>query len=130
MIENLTPKQSWTLLQENSNAVMIDVRTTIEYSFIGHPPEAIHIPWKEFPGMKFNESFLSQVNDLVKDKNSPVLLLCRSGQRSLAAAELLDESGYQNLINIVEGFEGPLDNNKHRGNVGGWKYHQLPWSQI
>lgn len=130
MIENLSPKESWALLQENSKAIMIDVRTTIEHSFIGHPPEAVHISWKEFPGMKLNEDFVSQVNDVVKDKDRPVLLLCRSGQRSLAAAEVLGEMGYQHLINIVEGFEGPLDENKHRGNLGGWKYHELPWTQI
>ena len=130
MTKNLSPKESWALLQENSKAIMIDVRTTIEHSFIGHPPEAVHIPWKEFPGMKLNEDFVSQVNDVVKDKDRPVLLLCRSGQRSLAAAEVLSESGYQHLINIVEGFEGPLDDNRHRGNLGGWKYHELPWTQI
>ena len=130
MTKNLSPKESWALLQENSKAIMIDVRTTIEHSFIGHPPEAVHIPWKEFPGMKLNEDFVSQVNDVVKDKDRPVLLLCRSGQRSLAAAEVLSASGYQHLINIVEGFEGPLDDNRHRGNLGGWKYHELPWTQI
>ena len=130
MTKNLSPKESWALLQENSKAIMIDVRTTIEHSFIGHPPEAVHIPWKEFPGMKLNEDFVSQVNDVVKDKDRPVLLLCRSGQRSLAAAEVLGEMGYQHLINIVEGFEGPLDDNRHRGNLGGWKYHELPWTQI
>ena len=130
MIENLTPKESWALLQENAQAVMIDVRTQIEHSFIGHPPEAIHIAWKEFPGMKLNEDFISQVEKVVKDKETPILLLCRSGQRSLAAGELLNELGYKKVINILEGFEGPLDEHKHRGNQGGWKYHDLPWAQI
>jgi rhodanese-related sulfurtransferase len=130
MIENLTPEASWALLQQSAKAIMIDVRTTIEHSFIGHPPEAVHIAWKEYPGMKLNEDFLSQVNNLVKDKNTPVLLLCRSGQRSLAAAELLDESGYFHVVNILEGFEGVLDGNKHRGNIDGWKYHNLPWTQV
>lgn len=129
MIENLDPKQSRALLQENSAAVMVDVRTAIEYSFVGHPPGAIHIAWKEFPGMSLNEQFVAQVEETVTDKNSPVLLLCRSGVRSVAAAKALEEAGYQRLINIVEGFEGALDDEKHRGNIDGWRFHGLPWVQ-
>ena len=129
MIENLDPKQSWALLQENSAAVMVDVRTAIEHSFVGHPSGAIHIAWKEFPGMSVNEQFVAQVEEKVTDKNSPLLLLCRSGVRSVAAAKVLEQRGYQQLINIVEGFEGALDDEKHRGNVDGWRFHGLPWVQ-
>lgn len=129
MIENLNPKQCWQLLQDNPSAIMVDVRTAIEHSFIGHPPGAVHIAWKEFPGMQLNTSFVDQVKVAVPDKEAPVLLLCRSGQRSLAAAQALEAEGYQHLVNIVEGFEGPLDENKHRGNLGGWRYHGLPWEQ-
>ncbi len=129
MIENLTPPQSWEVLQENSKAVLIDVRTTIEHSFVGHPPGAIHVAWKEFPSMQLNQQFVQQVAEHVADKSAPVLLLCRSGQRSLAAAEALSAAGYQSLINIVQGFEGQLDEQKHRGNIDGWKFHGLPWLQ-
>jgi rhodanese-related sulfurtransferase len=129
MIENLDPKKSWALLQENSAAVLVDVRTAIEHSFVGHPPGAIHIAWKEFPGMSVNEQFVAQVEEKVTDKNSPVALLCRSGVRSVAAAKALEDAGYQQLINIVEGFEGALDDEHHRGNVDGWRFHGLPWVQ-
>ena len=129
MIENLNPQQSWSLLQENPSAVMVDVRTAIEHSFVGHPPEAVHVAWKEFPDMQLNGQFVTQVEEKVKDKNVPVLLLCRSGVRSLAAAKALEQAGYQQLINIVEGFEGALDDEKHRGNIDGWKFHNLPWVQ-
>lgn len=129
MVENLDPKQSWALLQKNSAAVMIDVRTAIEYSFVGHPPGAVHIAWKEFPGMSVNERFVAQVEEKVTNKSSPVLLLCRSGVRSVAAAKALETVGYQQLINIVEGFEGALDDEKHRGNIDGWRYYGLPWVQ-
>ena len=129
MIENLNPQQSWSLLQENPSAVMVDVRTAIEHSFVGHPPEAVHVAWKEFPDMQLNGQFVAQVEEKVKDKNVPVLLLCRSGVRSLAAAKALEQAGYQQLINIVEGFEGALDDEKHRGNIDGWKVHNLPWVQ-
>lgn len=129
MIENLDPKQSWALLQDDLTAVMIDVRTAIEHSFVGSPPNAIHIAWKEFPGMQVNETFVSQVEAKVKDKNTPVLLLCRSGVRSVAAAKALEQAGYKRLINILQGFEGALDEDKHRGNIDGWRFHGLPWLQ-
>jgi len=129
MIENLDPKQSWALIQENTTAVMVDVRTSIEHSFVGCPPNSIHIAWKEFPGMQLNESFVAQVEGKVTDKTVPILLLCRSGVRSVAAAKALEEAGFERLINIVEGFEGALDNEKHRGNIDGWRFHDLPWVQ-
>ena len=129
MIENLNPKQCWTLLQDNPEAVMVDVRTSIEHTFVGHPPGSVHIAWKEFPGMQLNSSFVEQVKQVVPDKNVPVLLLCRSGQRSLDAANALEAEGYRHLVNILEGFEGPPDEHKHRGNLGGWRFHGLPWEQ-
>ncbi len=129
MIENLNPEKSWEFLQKNPSAVMVDVRTAIEHSFVGHPPEAIHIAWKEFPEMHLNTHFVAQVEENITNKENPILLLCRSGQRSLAAAKMLEVAGYQALINIQEGFEGSLDNKKHRGNIDGWKFHDLPWTQ-
>jgi len=116
-------------LQDNPAAVIVDVRTAIEHTFVGHPPAAVHIPWKEFPGMQLNNQFVEQVKQAVPDNKAPVLLLCRSGQRSLDAAKALEAAGYQHLINILEGFEGPLDEHKHRGNLGGWRFHGLPWEQ-
>lgn len=129
MIENLDPLQAWDLLQQNSEAVIIDVRTKVEHLFVGHPPGAIPIPWKEFPDWQVSSKFVAEVKKEVPDMNAPILLLCRSGQRSLDAARALEESGYQLLINIDNGFEGPLDENKHRGNLGGWRFHGLPWEQ-
>jgi len=129
MIENLDPKQSWALIQENTTAVMVDVRTSIEHSFVGRPPNSLHIAWKEFPGMQLNESFVAQVEEKVIDKTVPILLLCRSGVRSVAAAKALEAAGFERLINIVEGFEGALDDDKHRGNIDGWRFHGLPWVQ-
>jgi len=129
MIDNLDPKQAWALLQEKSSAVLIDVRTAIEHGFVGHPPKAIHIAWKEYPGMQLNTAFVEQVQRHAPDKSAPVLLLCRSGVRSVEAAKALEAVGYQYLVNILEGFEGPLDEHKHRGTLGGWRFHGLPWEQ-
>jgi rhodanese-related sulfurtransferase len=129
MIENLQPQQAWDLLQQNDNAVLVDVRTKVEHAFVGHPIGAVHIAWKEAPDWQVNSNFIDEVKNRVPDTNAPVLLLCRSGQRSLDAAKALEEAGYQKLINIVDGFEGPLDQNNHRGNLGGWRFNGLPWVQ-
>lgn len=129
MIENLDPKQSWQLMQQNSKAVLVDVRTKMEHEFVGHPPGAVHIPWKEFPDWQLNPAFVERVKQVAGDVDEPVLLLCRSGQRSLAAAEALEAAGYKHLVNIVEGFEGSLNEQKQRGHLGGWRFHGLPWEQ-
>lgn len=129
MIQNLSPQECWALLQRDKSAVMIDVRTQMEHGYVGHPIGAIHIPWKEAPGWEVNTHFVESVSRVVPDKNAPILLLCRSGQRSLSAAQALEAAGYTQPINIVDGFEGPLDGNKHRGNLGGWRFCGLPWEQ-
>lgn len=129
MVDNLEPNQAWQLMQSDTGAVLIDVRTKMEHDFVGHPLGAVHVPWKEFPDWQINQAFVEQVAKVVFDKNAPVLLLCRSGQRSVDAALALKSAGFTRPINILEGFEGPLDDNKHRGNRGGWRFHDLPWEQ-
>ncbi|MCI0666620.1 MAG: rhodanese-like domain-containing protein [Methylococcaceae bacterium] len=128
-IKNLNPREAWRFMQDNPSSVLVDVRATLEYSYVGHPCGAVHIPWKEAPDWTLNPDFVSAVQKEVPDKDTPILLLCRSGQRSLAAANALHKAGYTGLANIDEGFEGPLDENKHRGTLGGWRYHGLPWEQ-
>ena len=129
MIENLTPQQAWDLMQQNTDAVLVDVRTKVEHAFVGHPIDAVHIAWKEAPDWQVNAQFVNDVKKRVPDRNAPVLLLCRSGQRSLDAAKALEEAGYQRLVNIIDGFEGSLDSLNHRGNLGGWRFNGLPWVQ-
>ena len=129
MIENLTPQQAWDLLQQNTSAILVDVRTQMEHAYVGHPIGAVLIPWKEAPSWEINQNFVDDVKKIAPNTDTPILLLCRSGQRSLSAAKALEESGYSHLINIVDGFEGPLDANQHRGNVGGWRFCGLPWQQ-
>lgn len=129
MIDNLTPKQAWELLQQNHSAVLIDVRTQMEHAYVGHPPGAVHIPWKEAPSWEINPNFINDVKKIVPVKDAPILLLCRSGQRSLSAAKALEDAGYQRLINITDGFEGALDANKHRNQMSGWRFCGLPWEQ-
>lgn len=129
MIENLNSQQAWELLQSNPNAVLIDVRTKMEHLFVGHPPHAIHIPWKEAPDWQINPYFVAAVREHFPKLDTPILLLCRSGQRSMDAAIALEKVGYSHLINIVDGFEGTLDENKQRGHLNGWRFCGLPWQQ-
>jgi rhodanese-related sulfurtransferase len=129
MIENLSPQESWALLQQNKSAVLVDVRSQMEYAYVGHPLGAVHIPWKEAPAWELNPNFVADVKKLHPNSDAPILLLCRSGQRSLSAAQALEQAGYRHLVNIVDGFEGPLDANKHRNNLGGWRFCGLPWEQ-
>lgn len=128
-IKSLYPKQAWSLLSTESAAVLLDVRDRIEYSLVGHPLAAVNIPWKEAPHWKSNPNFIDEVRQHIPELDTPVLLICRSGQRSLDAAKALEAAGYSDLTNIEEGFEGPLDANKHRGTLGGWRAHDLPWEQ-
>jgi rhodanese-related sulfurtransferase len=128
-IKNLKPREASRFMQDNPSSVLVDVRAKMEYSHVGHPCGALHIPWQEAPDWTLNPDFVSAVLQAAPDKDTPILLLCRSGQRSLAAACALRDAGYTDLANIDEGIEGPLDENKHRGTLGGWRFHGLPWEQ-
>ena len=128
-IKSLHPKQAWSILDTEATAVLLDVRDRTEFGFVGHPTGAVNIPWKEAPAWKPNPDFLAEVRQRVPGLDTPVFLLCRSGQRSLDACKALAEAGYTDVTNIDEGFEGPLDEHKHRGVLGGWRAHGLPWEQ-
>jgi rhodanese-related sulfurtransferase len=135
-VKKLSPLDAWRLLQENPRAVLIDVRSTMEYLFVGHPKGAVHVPWIDEPGWKPNPNFVTEVRKLMLggamaegEAVAPVLLICRSGVRSLAAGEALIRDGFHDVYNIVEGFEGPLDAEHHRSTVAGWRFHGLPWEQ-
>lgn len=128
-IISISPKQANDILQENAEAKLIDTRTTIEHSFVGHPIGAIHIPLKRPPTWEVLPDFVNQVKELAASLSTPIVLMCRSGARSMEAAKLLEQAGFQSLYNMDEGFEGDKDNNNHRGTLGGWRFHDLPWEQ-
>ena len=131
-VKTLNPKEAYKLLQEHPNAVLIDVRSHMEYLFVGHPAGAIHIPWIDEPDWKLNPHFLTQVRQTMLGGASgaaPVLLICRSGVRSLEAGKALIEAGVKDVYNVAEGFEGQLDEKHHRSSQGGWRFHGLPWEQ-
>jgi sulfur dioxygenase len=108
-------------------AVLVDVRTDAEREWVGFVPGATPVAWKQWPGMALNPDFDAALRAAVPE-GKKVLLLCRSGVRSIAAAKRATELGLA-AYNILEGFEGDPDAQAHRGRKGGWRYHGLPWRQ-
>jgi rhodanese-related sulfurtransferase len=131
-VKTLNPKQAFEFLQQHPNAVFIDIRSHMEYLFVGHPAGCLHIPWIDEPDWVVNPHFVTQVRQALlggAHGAAPVLLICRSGVRSLEAGQALVQAGIPEVYNIAEGFEGPLDDHHHRSSVGGWRFHRLPWEQ-
>ncbi|MCV6636091.1 rhodanese-like domain-containing protein [Candidatus Albibeggiatoa sp. nov. NOAA] len=145
-LKSILPKDAWQLLQDNPKAVLIDIRSTMEYLFVGHPVGSVHVAWIDEPDWEVNPHFEADVRkvllggvscpmeeghpeDAEQGGCAPVLLICRSGKRSLEAGHLLCEHGFGKVYNVLEGFEGDLDEHHHRSTNGGWRYHDLPWEQ-
>jgi len=130
-IPQLSLSDAWAMLTGDENAVLVDVRTAAEWSFVGVPDlrslgkELRTVEWTSFPSGAANPAFVDQASAGLS-ADQPILLICRSGARSQAAAERLKTYGYGNVHNIAAGFEGPLDGEQHRH--GGWK-DELPWVQ-
>ncbi|MCG8378390.1 MAG: rhodanese-like domain-containing protein [Proteobacteria bacterium] len=137
MIKELTPPEASNMLANKTGALLIDVRSTMEYDYVGHPLNSIHIPIKEPPGWEVDTGFVDKVRKKLVEheineptlEDTPLLLLCRSGKRSELAAQLLEKDGFKELYNVIEGFEGDKDENGHRNTLNGWRYHKLPWEQ-
>ena len=135
----ISPREAFDLLQQKANAIFVDVRSHMEYLFIGHPVGAIHIPWIDEPDWDINPNFVREIRQLVLGGTShegfgahhdvPVVLICRSGKRSLEAGNLLIKEGFTEVYNITDGFEGELDDEHHRSTLAGWRFDGLPWEQ-
>ena len=124
----LSPQAAWSLAQKGE-ARILDVRTIEERSYVGRVPDTLHVAWATGTAMTRNPHFVRQVQQLVPDRDAALILLCRSGKRSAAAAEALTKAGYSQVFNIAEGFEGDLNAEGHRGTQDGWRFHGLPWQQ-
>ncbi len=121
------PPEAWALVRSGA-AVLIDVRSPEELKFVGRVPDVPHVAWRSGADMAPNPQFVEQVQ-AIAPKDAVVLLLCRSGIRSAAAAEALTQAGFANAFNVLEGFEGEIDKHQQRGTYNGWRYHGLPWIQ-
>lgn len=133
---DLTPQQAWEVLAGDEDAVLVDVRTAAEWAYVGVPDttalsrEVGFVEWVSYPDGTPNPTFVSQLAGLGLDgaKDRPVVFLCRSGQRSIGAAKAATEAGLGPAYNVLDGFEGGLDDDGHRGGAG-WRAAGLPWRQ-
>ncbi len=123
---DVSPQLAWAWVQ-SGEAVMVDVRTDAERAWVGFVPGAEPLAWKQWPGMAMNPEFDEGLRKLAAG-GKKLVLLCRSGVRSVAAAQRATELGLE-AYNILEGFEGDPDANAQRGHLGGWRFHGLPWRQ-
>ena len=136
---DIDPLRAWDLLSSEGGAVLVDVRTSAEWNFIGLPDlsslgkQPVTIEWQSLPAMTRNPDFGVAVKDALDQlragPDSAVVFICRSGARSRDAAICLTQLGFQRCYNLAGGFEGDLDAERHRGKRNGWKYHGLPWKQ-
>ena len=134
---NLTPKQAFQMLEDDPRAVLVDIRSNMEFLFVGHPKGAVHVPWIDEPDWEVNPHFVTEVRQLMLggvvcdtvEGCAPVILICRSGKRSLDAGKVLLDAGFRQVYHVDEGFEGELDDHHQRSTVGGWRFHGLPWEQ-
>ncbi|AKS30780.1 rhodanese-like domain-containing protein [Mycolicibacterium goodii] len=130
---DITPEQAWKLLSENSEAVLVDCRTDAEWRFVGVPDlsslqrDVVYIEWNRSDG-SHNDRFVDDLKAAGVAGERPVVFLCRSGNRSIGAAEAATAAGIGPSYNVLDGFEGHLDDNQHRGGSG-WKAVGLPWKQ-
>jgi rhodanese-related sulfurtransferase len=138
-IDSLPVEETWTRLSQDQGSVLVDVRTNAEWAYVGLPDlssigkRPVLVEWTGFPGNHLNQSFVAQLTDALTkvgaNKDTELFFLCRSGGRSLSAARAMAAAGYSRCRNVADGFEGPLDPNRHRGGLGGWKAKGLPWVQ-
>lgn len=136
---HISPKDAYQYLQDHAdNSILVDIRSSMEYLFVGHPVGAVHIAWIDEPDWDINPDFCTEVQQLLSRKlgehadpqrDGAVVLCCRSGKRTLDAGAKLLEAGFQQVLHIDEGFEGDRDENNHRSTLGGWRFHGLPWEQ-
>ncbi len=128
---DVDPHTACRALADNPDAVLIDVRTSAEWAFVGVPAvdRLLTISWQVFPSMQVNGGFVDAVRAAGVSENSEIYCICRSGARSAAAATALTQAGFSACYNVAEGFEGDLDGERHRGRKNGWKARGLPWMQ-
>ncbi|NVK36153.1 MAG: rhodanese-like domain-containing protein [Rhodobacteraceae bacterium] len=136
---NVDVQTAFKAVTENEKTLLVDVRTQAEWQFVGVPnlsafgTEPVFVEWQHFgpsgPNVNFLGELIQKISEKGLDQSASIFFLCRSGARSQSAAIALTEAGFTNCYNIIDGFEGPQDQNGHRGIQSGWKASGLPWAQ-
>jgi rhodanese-related sulfurtransferase len=138
-VDDVDVAAAWEGLTSKARAQLVDVRTRAEWTYVGIPDlgpigkRAVLVEWQTFPDQsvdpRFAERLAGELKALGVQLDDDLFFICRSGSRSMAAAMVMAEAGYRRCHNVASGFEGPLDDLRHRGTVGGWKATGLPWLQ-
>lgn len=134
---DLDSSQAWARLEADPSAALVDVRTAAEWTFVGIPDlsalgrKPVFVEWQSYPSMTVDPAFVNRLSGDIgeTDKDRAIFFLCRSGGRSRSAAQAMTSAGYARCFNISDGFEGPVDQDGHRGTTAGWKANNLPWTQ-
>jgi len=136
---DVSAEEAWKALSADPDSVLVDVRTMAEWHYVGVPSlddvgkTPVFVEWQTFPGGEQATDFVDLLGQELAARgvgtDAPIYFLCRSGSRSRAAAMAAGAAGYVNCFNIGPGFEGPLDENRHRNAIAGWRAAGLPWSQ-
>jgi rhodanese-related sulfurtransferase len=136
---DVQPGEAWSTLSTSASGALVDVRTTAEWAYVGLPEVSttgrplITLEWQSFPSGAVNPDFVAALQAELEARNigrdAPLFFICRSGGRSAAAAAAMTAAGYDNCFNVAGGFEGPPDQERHRGTIEGWKVAGLPWRQ-
>ena len=133
-VKTISAREAYEL-QQQVGTLLIDVRSHMEFLFIGHPTGAINIAWIDEPDWEINPNFVREIRQLILGGTSsveqsnevPIVLICRSGKRSLEAGNLLISKGLTQIYNVDEGFEGELNDIHQRSSLAGWRFDGLHW---
>ncbi|MFM6985104.1 MAG: rhodanese-like domain-containing protein [Hydrogenophaga sp.] len=140
-MKHLLPTEAWTWLQAETERrgaqgleppLFVDVRMEIESLYVGRPPGVVHVAWYEYPDLTADPAtFVAAVaREASGDRTRPVLLICRSGKRTMDAGTALEAAGFADVSHVVHGFEGDLNDDFKRSSLNGWRYEGLPWEQM
>lgn len=138
-VEDVSVLETWKRLGGDPKAVLVDVRTRAEWAFVGVPDlskfgrNVLLIEWQSFPDNRVATDFADRLEAELTargvEKTNEIFFICRSGGRSRMAAEVMAAAGYRHCLNVADGFEGPMDADRHRGQIAGWKFEGLDWVQ-
>jgi len=138
-VEDVSVLETWERLKADPRAVLVDVRTRAEWSFVGIPDlsglgrEVLLMEWQTFPDSRIASDFPDRLGAALEARGvkttDQIFFICRSGGRSRMAAEAMAAAGYRRCLSVAEGFEGPIDADRHRSQIAGWKFARLAWVQ-